>query len=156
EIMATLMKCFAPQSFMQQLLLAELTDCTWQMQRYARYTSLLMDRRFQQRLAFQAEREETTAPRKDAPSTESAQQNRAPVTEPEDAFEGLIEEIDTILLKPAAELDHFRALEVALVYQEHLAKALKAAARQRDRVLDCIEHQRASLGADLRRLSDQI
>jgi hypothetical protein len=154
--MATLMACFAPQSFMQQLLLAELTDCTWQMRRYSRYTALVMDRRFQQRLAFQAERKETTAPRKDAPSTESAEQNRAPLTEPEDAFEGLIEEIDAILLKPAAELDHFRALEVALVYQENLAKALKAAARQRDRILDCIERQRASLGEELRRLSDHI
>jgi len=156
EIMATLMECFAPQSFMQQLLLAELTDCTWQMQRYARYTALLIDRRFQQRLAFQAERDETTAPSKDAPSKESAEQDRPPLTEPEDAFEGLIEEIDAILLKPAAELDHFRALEVALVRQEHLAKALNAATAHRDKVLDCIERHRGSLGQELRRRSDQI
>src|SRR5262249_31537918 len=44
----------------------------------------------------------------------------------------------------------------ALVYQEHLAKALKAAAQRRDKILDCIERQRASLGEDLCRLSDQI
>jgi hypothetical protein len=154
EIMAQLMECFAPQGFMQQLLLKDLTDCTWEMARYSRHTTLLMDRRFRQRLVFQAEREEAVGRSKDAPSQEPAEQDRAPLTEPEDAFEGLIEEIDAILLPP--ELHHFRALEVALVYQEHLARVLNAAAARRDKVLERIERHRASLSQDLRCVSDQI
>jgi hypothetical protein len=156
EIMSRFMQDFALRDFMEQTLVKELTDCTWEIARYTRHKALLMDRRFRRRLDFQAQRHKDAAQGEDALANGRAKQHRPPATEPEDVLDGLVEEVDAILIKPAAELNHLLALEVGLAHYEHLDRLLVTATARRDNVIDQIERYRHKLDQRLRLVSDQI
>jgi hypothetical protein len=156
EIMARLLEEFAPRDFMGQLLIKELTDSNWEVMRYCRHVTLLMERRLRDRLEFQAQRRHKAAPGKEAPAQQPAEPNGKPSTEPEDVLEGLIADVDAILLEPAAARDHLRALEVGLVCYEHLNKLRVTAIARRNKVLERIERYRTGLGHRLRQVSDKI
>jgi hypothetical protein len=156
EMMAGLLEEFAPRDFMGQLLIKELTDSNWEVMRYSRHTTLLMERRFRDRLEFQAQRRKNAAQGKEAPAQKPAAPNGKPATEPEEELEGLVADVDAILLEPAAARDHLRALEVGLVCYEHLDKLLAAARTRRNNALERIERYRAGLGRCLRQASDRI
>jgi hypothetical protein len=47
-------KCCQPRDFFERMLLKQVVDETWHIERYTRHKSLAMDRRFRQRLEFQA------------------------------------------------------------------------------------------------------
>jgi hypothetical protein len=113
--MARLLEKFAPRDFMGQLLVKELTDSEWDVMRYSRHKTLLMERRFRDRLEFQVQRRKNAAQGKEAPAERPAAPDGRPSTEPEDVLEGLVADVDAILLEPAAARDHMRALEVGLV-----------------------------------------
>jgi hypothetical protein len=51
-----------------------------------------------------------------------------------------VAEVDAMLLRPAEELDHARALEVGIVYFDHLDRLLNAAIVRRNAILADIEH----------------
>lgn len=148
EIMTRLMEGFAPRNFIQQIYIKELADCTWEMARYTRHKTLTMEARFQQRLEFQAQRQTAAA--------QSNGQAREAATTPDDVLDGLVKEIDDMLLKPAAEIGHVRALEVVLVKLERINKLLNAARARRNNILEQIEAYKAGLGQRLRRISDKI
>jgi hypothetical protein len=156
EMMAGLLEKFAPRDFMGQLLIKELTDSNWEVMRYSRHTTLLMERRFRDRLEFQAQRRKNAAPGKEAPAQKPAAPNGKPSTAPQDVLEGLVADVDAILLEPAAARDHLRALEVGLVCYEHVDKLLAAARTRRNNALDRIERYRAGLGHSLRQVADKI
>jgi hypothetical protein len=156
EIMTRLMEGFAPRNFIQQIYIKELADCTWEMARYTRYKTLTMEARFQQRLEFQTQRQRAAAQSKDTFAKGPAGQAREAATTPDDVFDGLVKEIDDILLKPVAELAHVRALEVVLVKLERVNKLLNAARARRNNILEQIEAYKAGLGQRLRRISDKI
>jgi hypothetical protein len=156
EIMARFLEEFAPQDFMGQLLIKELTDSHWEVRRHSRHTTLLMQRRFRDRLEFQAQRRKNAAQGKEAPAKKPAAPNGKPSSEPEDVLEGLVADVDAILLEPAAARDHLRALEVGLVCYEDLDKLLAAARTRRNDALDRIERHRAGLGHSLRQVSGKI
>ena len=61
-----------------------------------------------------------------------------------------------MLLKPAAEIAHVRALEVVLLKLERVNKLLNAARARRNNILEQIEAYKAGLGQRLRRISDKI
>jgi hypothetical protein len=151
EIMARFLEKFAPRDFMGQLLVKELTDSEWDVMRYSRHKTLLMERRFRDRLEFQAQRGKAAAP-----AEQPAEPNGRLSADPEDVLEGLVAEVDAILLEPAAARDHLRALQVGLVCYEHLDKLLAAAISRRDNVFERIERYRDGLGRPLRQVSDQI
>ena len=117
---------------------------------------LAMERRFRQRLEVQAQRHKAATQSKDALAKRAAEQNSEPPTHPEDVLDGLVEEIDAILLKPAVELDHACALEVAIAYIERLDKLHITATARRNNILDQIERYRDGLGHPLRQVSDKI
>ena len=156
EIMTRLMEGFAPRNFIQQIYIKELADCTWEMARYTRHKTLIMEARFQQRLEFQRQRQRAAAQSKDTLAKGPAGQAREAATTPDDVLDGLVKEIDDILLKPAAELGHVRALEVALVKLERINKLLNAARARRNNILEQIEAYKAGLGQRLRQISDKI
>ncbi len=58
---------------------------------------------------------------------------------PEEALDGVVAGIDAMLLRPAEELDHARALEVGMAYFEHLDRLLNAAIVRRNAILSDIE-----------------
>jgi hypothetical protein len=73
-----------------------------------------------------------------------------------EALEGLIEEVDAIVLKAATELDHAHALKAGLTYYERVEKLKMQAIKTRDNALAQIEHWRDGLGLKARGLSDQF
>lgn len=156
EIMTRLMEGFAPRNFIQQIYIKELADCTWEMARYTRHKTLTMEARFQQRLEFQTQRQRAAAQSKDTFAKGQARQGREAATTPDDVLDGLVKEIDDILLKPVAELAHVCALEVVLVKLERVNKLLNAARARRNNILEQIEAYKAGLGQRLRRISDKI
>jgi hypothetical protein len=139
EIMGRLMECLAPRDFMEQMLIKELTDCTWEMARYTRQKTLAMERGFREHLRF---------PGQDALAERLAEQDR----EPHHVRDGAIDEADAL----AVELDHARALEMTLGYHERVDRLLVTAAARRNNVLDQIERYRDRLGHRLRQVSDTI
>jgi hypothetical protein len=142
ELLARLLRSHKPRSYFQEMWIKQLADCEWEINRYMRYTSLSMERRFRARIEFQEQRQNAAANQnKGAPA------NRPdPPTAPEELLAGLAEEVDAILLEPAAELDHFRALEVGIVYHGRLDKARNAAILRRNAILE--QYQRYSDGLD--------
>ena len=126
------------------------------MARYTRHKALTMEARFQQRLEFQTQRQRVAAQSKDTFAKGPAGQAREAATTPDDLLDGLVKEIDDMLLKPAAEIGHVRALEVVLVKLERVNKLLNAARARRNNILEQIEAYKAGLGQRLRRISDKI
>ena len=98
-----------------------------------------MERRFRARLAFQAYREKATQQDKAALDKKLAEQSPGQLILPEEALDGVIADIDAMLRRPAEELDHARALEVGMVYFEHLDRLLNAAIVRRNAILSDIE-----------------
>jgi hypothetical protein len=156
EIMTRLMEGFAPRNFIQQIYIKELADCTWEMARYTRHKTLTTQARFQQCLEFQTQRQKAAAESKDTLAKGPAEQTGESATTPDDVLDGLVKEIDDMLLKPVAELAHVRALEVMLVKLERINKLLTAARARRNNILEQIEAYKAGLGQRLRRISDKI
>jgi hypothetical protein len=156
EIMTRLMEGFAPRNFIQQIYIKELADCTWEMARYTRHKTLTTQARFQQCIEFQTQRQKAAAESKDTLAKGPAEQTGESATTPDDVLDGLVKEIDDMLLKPAAEIGHVRALEVMLVKLERINKLLDAARERRNNILEQIEAYKAGLGQRLRRISDKI
>ena len=98
-----------------------------------------MERRFRARLIFQAYREKAAKDDKAALAKKLAEQPPGQLILPEEALEGVISDIDAMLKRPAQELEHARALEVGIVYFEHLDRLLNAAIVRRNAILSDIE-----------------
>ena len=60
-IMARLLECYAPQDFMEQLLVKEIADSTWEVTRNMRHKTLVMERRVRDRLGHQEARRKLAA-----------------------------------------------------------------------------------------------
>jgi hypothetical protein len=162
EIVARLMQCFAPADFMEQLLIAQLTDCTWEIMRYTRHKPWAIERKFRQHREFQAKRARAAAQIRDLQVRGLAQSGRQPATELgrmlelEEVVDSVVDDTDEILNRPPVELDHARAFEADIVYQEQLDRLLNTAIRRRNDVLEQLERYRDGLGRRLRKASDEI
>jgi len=129
ELLISLLEHQTPRNFLGERLIKYLADEEWEIGRYKRHKVLLVERRFRARLAFQAYREKATQQDKAALATKLAEQPPGQLILPEEALEGVIADIDAMLKRPAQELEHARALEVGIVYFEHLDRLLNAASR---------------------------
>jgi hypothetical protein len=162
EVLARLMQCLAPRDFMEQILIKQLTDCTWEMMRYTRHKTLAIEHKVRQRLEFQAQRAKAAAQNRDAQARGLAESDHEPATELgrmsklEDMVENVVHDVDAILLKPPVELDHVRALEAAIAYHGKLDQLLNAAVARRNDVLEQFERYRHGWGKRLRKASDEI
>jgi hypothetical protein len=139
EFLMCLLEEHRPNKFSGERLLKYFADEEWEIGRYKRHKTLLMERRFRARLAFQAFREKAAKEDKAALARKLAEQPPGQLILPEEALDGLIAEVDAMLLRPAEELDHARALEVGIVYFEHLDRLLNAAILRRNAFLGDIE-----------------
>jgi hypothetical protein len=151
QIMRLFLQGFTPRNLLEQMFIIELTNCTWEMARYTRHKTLLMQRRLLQRLAYQEQR------RIDAAQREEGQDKSLPEppTCPDDLLDQVIEEIDAILLRSDEDINHLRALEVAFLYYERIDRLLASATARRDNTLDRIERYKDKFGQHLRRVSNQ-
>jgi hypothetical protein len=149
ELMISLLEYYRPKNPIGEKLVRHLADEEWEISRLRRHKIILMERRFSARLAFQAYREKATQEDKAALAKKMAQQPPGQLILPEEAFEDVIAKIDALLLRPAEELDHARALEVGIVYFEHLDRLLNAAMGRRNAILDDIERDDHLFNAQL-------
>jgi hypothetical protein len=134
ELLISLLEHYRPRNFLGERLIKYLTDEEWEIGRYKRHKTLLIERRFRARLAFQAYREKAAKENKAALANKLAE-HRGQFVLPEEALEGVVAEVDAMLLRPAEELEHARALEVASVYFAHLDRLLNAAIVRRNAIL---------------------
>jgi hypothetical protein len=136
KMMLRFIGCFLPGDFMEQMFIKDLTDSTWEMNRYIRHKPMQMERKFNQLLEYRAQR------------TRAAAQNTLAGAKPE--------EVEAILRQSPTELDHADALERGIDYAERLDKLLNAATARRDDVLEQLDRYRDGLGRYLRAVSDEI
>jgi len=134
ELLICLLEHYRPRNFLGERLIKYLADEEWETSRYKRHKILLIERRFRARLAFQAYREEAAKENKAALANKLAE-HRGQFVLPEEALEGVVAEVDAMLLRPAEELEHARALEVGIVYFEHLDRLLNTAIVRRNAIL---------------------
>ena len=134
ELLISLLEHYRPWNFLGERLIKYLAGEEWEISRYKRHKILLIERRFRARLAFQAYREKAAKEDKAALANKLAE-HRGQFVLPEEALEGVVAEVDAMLLRPAEELEHARALEVASVYFAHLDRLLNAAIVRRNAIL---------------------
>ena len=139
ELLISLLEYYRPRNVLAERLLKYLADEEWEMARYKRHKVLLMERQFRGRVAFQVYREKATKEDKAALAKKLAEPPPGKLILPEELLDGIIADIDAMLLRPAQELDHARALEVAIVYFQHLERLLNAAILRRNAILADIE-----------------
>src|ERR1700738_121889 len=135
ELLISLLEHHWPRNFLGERLIKYLADEEWEVALYKRHKIFLIERRFQARRAFQADREKATQEDKAVPAKRLVEQPPCPLTLPEEALGGVIAQVDAMLLRPAQELDHARALEVGIVYFQHLDRLLNAAIARRNALL---------------------
>ena len=134
ELLMPLLEHHRPRNFLGERLIKYLADEEWEISRYKRHKILLIERRFRARLAFQAYREKAAKEDKAALANKFAE-HRGQFVLPEEALDGVVAEVDAMLLRPAEELEHARALEVGIVYFEHLDRLLNTAIVRRNAIL---------------------
>jgi hypothetical protein len=145
---------FQPQSFFEIKLMKEVTDGTWEAARWSRHRVLLLDRKDRARREAEARRRKELEAKKAAMAKRAAAEKADPAKEPEEILDHLVEDCDAILLEPATELDHNRALEATLLQQEKLMRMETADLAKCDRALRQLERYREGLGHRLRAVSD--
>jgi hypothetical protein len=123
-------------------------------------------RNYERKLQLErAERRRESQAAKEAEQGEKAKQPEhasAPLTQSERAleleavvYEG-VSDVDEILLEPADEMDHAKALQSGIDYYERLDRLEAVAWARRDDVLRQMEFYRQGLGSVSRRASDEI
>jgi hypothetical protein len=147
---------FQPQSFFEIKLMKELTDGTWEAARWSRHRVLLLDRKDRDRRETEAKHRKEWAAKKAAMAKRVAAEKADRAKEPEEVLDHLVEDCDAILLEPATELDHNRALETILLPQEKLMKMEAADLAKCDRALRQLEWYREGLDHRLRAVSDDF
>jgi hypothetical protein len=161
-IMLRLIQCFAPRDFMEQLLMKQLTDQTWDMKRYTHHKTLSIERKFLQRLGSLAKRAKAAGQKQDGQARKPIEGDGQPLTELvrmydlEDFIQGTVQDVDAILERLPAEFDHARALEASIDYHTRLDELLSTATARRNDALDQLERYRRGLGGLLRKASDEI
>jgi hypothetical protein len=129
-----LLEYYRPKNFLGEKFVRHLADQEWEISRLERHKVLLMERRLRARLEYQAYREKATQADKAALAKKLAEQPAGPLILPEEVLDGVIAKIDNLLLPPAQEHDHARALEVAIVYVQQLDRLPLRAAMTRSNI----------------------
>jgi hypothetical protein len=138
KLIEKFLESFTPADVFGMSIVRYITDFTWESIRYTRHKTLAIDRKFRERLAFQAKRKRLLAERKE----QLAMRAKVPTTEGEriaelqDITQETISDVDEILERTPKELDHVQALEAGIEYQERLDKLQDNSLR---RVKDALE-----------------
>jgi hypothetical protein len=157
-----LLECLVPRDFLEMLLIKQVQTETWKILRYGRHQTLAINRRFRQSLEFQIQRRKEQKARREALARELAEKTGRPITDFERLMhlEGIVEssvsEVDDILQRGPTELEHNRALEDGIIFQEQLDRLNNAAMARRNNALEYLELYREGLGQYWRRISDAI
>jgi hypothetical protein len=162
QIRARFMACFTPGDVLEWQLVNRLVDEVWFIKRYTRHQTSAIERWYQQGLGFQAQRLKAQNARKEALANRIAERMTqsppevADLLSLEDTVTALPAEFDEILQRTPTELQHNRALEKSIVFQEQLDKLIASATKRFNDTLELLEHYREGLGARLRQAAEEL
>jgi hypothetical protein len=86
-ILGKVLDSLVPHDYMEQILVMEVVESTWEATRLARHKTLLMERRWRDRLKYQAQRSKVAGERKEASVNKPASETSKLSTDPEDVLE---------------------------------------------------------------------
>src|SRR5262245_55405425 len=178
-IMEHFLECLKPRDFVEQMFVKDLTDATWEIMRYSRHKTMVIEREHERHLEIQAKRRREERKRKAAmaeairekaaakqagetKAAESGEQAGAPTSqyerwlELEEVIDGSVSDVDEILTAPADELDHAKALQSGIDYFEQLDRLMSVQVARRIEVIEQIEFYRQGVGQHLRQIADDI
>jgi hypothetical protein len=156
------MACFAPEDVLEWHLVNRLIEEAWFIKRYSRHQTVAVGRWYQQSLEFQAQRAKAQSARKETLANSFAERMTQRPPEVADLLhlEGKVldsaAELDEILLRTPNELQHNRALEKSMLFQEQLDKLIASATKRFNETLELFEHYREGLGQRLRRVAEEV
>ena len=162
QIVAHYQACFVPKDILECTLLQRPAEATWLIMRYTRHQTVAIERWYDQSLAFQVQRIKSQNARREALASELADKmvqkpaDIAHLVEREDKVFDADQELADILERTPTELEHNRALEKSVVFQDQLDKLITSATKRFNDALELFEHYREGLGRRLRQTADQI
>jgi hypothetical protein len=151
-----------PIDIVELMLVRNLVDATWELQRYVRHRTLSVERRFRKSREFQQKRAENIKNRREEEIRRLAQKMGVPaddflrMCQLDSEMDQIAVDIDEIFERIPTELEHASALESAIEYHEQLERLINGAQRRRDNALRLLDLFRSGLGQRLREASDRI
>jgi hypothetical protein len=157
-----LIECFTPADLMELLLVRQIQTETWKILRLHRHQILAVERRFRESSKFLADRRKALKAKKQALAEELARKSGRPVTEYsmlielDDAIMSTVDDVDKIVEQRPTEIEHNRAMEDGLNFQESIDRLLSAAHKRRNDAVQLLEIYRHGLGQHWREISDRV
>ena len=134
-ILAGFISSHKPWDFMSKMFVKWMADAAWDIFRYGHHKKLGIERKYRQRLEFQAKRAKAALTKKkqradEQEDTEGLSPELIRTLELFDVIEGVPQDIDEIFDRSADERDHATALEDGIGYHEQLDGQQNSAIRR--------------------------
>jgi hypothetical protein len=167
-MLAGAMEAIGPRDFMEEILVFDVVNATFDIFRYQRHKVLGSERLFKASLAADAERRKKELERKKSialkeeearertENPDLADQKRGKLIELYCAMEENLEEVSEIGKSGPTDLEYSRYMEASLDGHERFDRLLNTAHASRRASLQLLEWYRAALGHQLRQVTDKI
>jgi hypothetical protein len=162
KLHANFMACLSPEDIVLESLIDRLVNDQWFIMRYGRHQTVAIERSFQQSLDFQEQRRNLRKAKKEALAKIQAERMAqsppevAQLVHLEKRVGDPIEEIDEILERTPTEIEHNRALERSILFQEQLDRLVNNATKRFNETLELIECYKARSGKRLRQAAEDL
>ena len=162
KVRGRFMACFMPEDILEWQLVNRLVDEAWFIKRYTRHQTVAVERWYQQGLEFQVQRLKSQHARKEALASRLADQMTqnppevAHLLHLEEDIGDLVSDTDEILQRTPTELQHNRALQKSVTFQEQLDKLIVSATKRFNETLELFEHYREGLGHRLKQAAAEL
>jgi 16S rRNA G966 N2-methylase RsmD len=147
---------FEPLDPYEGSLVTDTIEATFEAARYARAKVTLIENKARALRELEAKRAQASAEKKEVTAKRLAAKSSAPASEPEEALDHLVEEVDAILLEPPSELEYARAFQAVLAEYEMMDKLQMRAIVRRDNAIAQLERYRHGMGNRIKRDIDEI
>jgi hypothetical protein len=157
-----LIECFTPADLMELLLVQQIQTETWKILRLHRHQALAVERRYRESSQFLAERRKVLKAKKQALAEGLARKTGQPVTEYsmlielDDNIMSAAADVDKIVAQKPTEIEHNRAMEDGLNFQESIDRLLTSAHKRRNDAVHLLDMYRHGLGQHWREISDKV
>ena len=161
QVFEGVVECIKPSDMLELILVRHYVDAVWTIDRLTRHSSVAIDRWYRQQLDYLVQRQKVQNARKEAQARHNNQNSQTPpdiahLTALENKVFESVTDIDDILKRKATEIEHNRALEKGILFQEQLDRLVESATKRRNDALRQLELYRAGLGQFVREATDQI
>jgi hypothetical protein len=160
EFFTLLANSLKPKDFTELLLIWHFTVESWQVNRTVRHAAVAIERRREEIRQNEEQRTRLEQARRQSQNRNSCANctpsDIAKVASLEEKVLATPEDVDDILNRAAAELNHNRAFEGSIAFQERLDTLITSAARRRDDALKLLDIYRAGLGAQAKEIAAEI